>query len=122
MNDRGEENEKSNSVSTTNGFATSLWDSCLLFCDYIYLCFILAIKSVLSLFFVSQVLMQFCCNYWFGGFLYFLFTGAAIVGIAYFIFFGDMQFLSKCLTPIALVGTMIIGLLVAFVMLVLFYF
>lgn len=37
------------------------------------------------------------------------------MGIAYFIFFGDMQFLSKCLTPIALVGTMIIGLLVAIV-------
>ncbi len=78
-----------------------------------YLC--ASAASVLSLFLLSQVLMQFCCNYWFGGLLYFLFTGAALAGLAYFIFLGDMQFLSKCLTPIALVGSIVIGLLVAIV-------
>ena len=40
---RGEENEKSNSVSTANGVATSLWDSRLLFCRNVYLYVVFAL-------------------------------------------------------------------------------
>lgn len=39
----GEENEKSNSVSTANGVATSLWDSRLLFCRNVYLYVVFAL-------------------------------------------------------------------------------
>lgn len=74
-----------------------------------------SLASILSLFLVSQVLIQFCYTGWLWGVGYFLLTGAAIVAIVYLIFFGNIQFLYKCLTPVTLIVTLIIGILVSIV-------
>lgn len=74
-----------------------------------------SLASILSLFLVSQVLIQFCYTRWLWGVGYFLLTGAAIVAIVYLIFLGNMQFLYKCLTPMTLIVTLIIGVLVSIV-------
>ena len=74
-----------------------------------------SLASILSLFLVSQVLIQFCYKSWLWGVGYFLFTGAALVAIVYLFFFGDMHFLYKCLTPVTLIAALIIGILVSIV-------
>ena len=50
-----------------------------------------SLSSILSLFLVSQVLIQFCYTGWLWGVVYFLLTGAAIIGIIYSIFFSNMR-------------------------------
>lgn len=74
-----------------------------------------SLASVLSLFLVSQVLIQFCYTSWLLGIGYFLVTGIAILAIIYFVFFGDIQFLYKCFTPVTLIAALIIGLLISIV-------
>ena len=74
-----------------------------------------SLSSILSLFLVSQVLVQFCYAGWLWGVIYFLLTGAALIGIIYFTFFSNMRALNKRFTPINLGVVIIVGLLVSIV-------
>ena len=74
-----------------------------------------SLSSILSLFLVSQVLIQFCYTGWLWGVVYFLLTGAAIIGIIYSIFFSNMRSINRRFTPINLGVIIIIGLLVSIV-------
>ena len=74
-----------------------------------------SLASILSLFFVSQVLVQFCYSGWLWGVVYFFFTAAAIVGIIYFLFFGNIQLINKCMNPISLTVALVVFILIAIV-------
>ena len=74
-----------------------------------------SLSTILSLFLTSQVLLQFCCSSWLVSIFFFLLTGIAIGAIGYFIFFGDIQFFYKCMTPVTLIATVLVGLLIAIV-------
>ena len=74
-----------------------------------------SLSSILSLYLVSQLLFGFIVTNWIWALLYFIITGAMIVGIGYFIFCGNIQGLSRSLTPITLVAAVVIGLLIAIV-------
>ncbi len=74
-----------------------------------------SLASILSLYLVSQLLFGFIVTNWIWALLYFIITGAMIVGIGYFIFCGNIQGLSRSLTPITLVAAVVIGLLIAIV-------
>ena len=74
-----------------------------------------SLSSILSLYLVSQLLFGFIVTNWIWALLYFIITGAMIVGIGYFIFCANIQGLSRSLTPITLVAAVVIGLLIAIV-------
>lgn len=78
-----------------------------------YVCGSLA--SILSLFLVSQLLFGFIVSNWIWALFYFILTGATMVAIVYFILFGNMQVISRSVTPITLVAAVVVGVLISIV-------
>lgn len=74
-----------------------------------------SLASIFSLFFVSQVLVQFCYTGWLWGTFYFLFTGAVVAGIIYFLFFTHVQLINKCMSPISLAVALVVWILISIV-------